>query len=152
MMLATIAWAIGEVMMCRSPALDRVARAIWTVGVALALLHVVMAFQFVYNWNHEAAVVATVQQAADRFGWGWRGGIYVNYVFLALWCADVCWWWMAPTSHASRSRWLETTRLVVFLFMFVNGAVVFASGVGRFVGVASVMLVLLGTQLARVRR
>jgi hypothetical protein len=152
MMLATIAWAIGEVTMRRSSALDRFARAIWTIGVALALLHVVMAFQFVYAWNHEAAVAATVQQAADRFGWGWRGGIYVNYVFLALWCADVCWWWMAPTSHGSRPRWLETTRLALFLFMFVNGAVVFASGVGRFVGVASVMLVLLGTQLARVRR
>lgn len=142
MIVATIAWATGEVMMRRSASRDRLARAIWTMGLALALLHVVVAFQFVYKWNHEAAISATVQQAADRFGQGWRGGIYVNYVFLLIWCADVCWWWIAPASHASRALGLEVARVAVFLFMFINGAVVFATGVGRLVGVAAVTVVL----------
>jgi hypothetical protein len=142
MIVATIAWATGEVMMRRSASHDRLARAIWTMGLALALLHVVVAFQFVYKWNHEAAISATVQQAADRFGQGWRGGIYVNYVFLLIWCADVCWWWIAPGSHASRALGLEVARVAVFLFMFINGAVVFATGVGRLVGAAAVTVVL----------
>jgi len=142
MILATIAWALGEAWMRRSARLDRRARAMWTIGVVLALIHVVLAFQFVYAWNHETAVAATAQQAADRFGWGWRGGIYVNYVFLTVWVADVYWWWMAPSSHASRSRRFEAARLAVFTFMFVNGAVVFASGIGRMVGVASVAVAL----------
>ncbi len=142
MLVATVAWAIGEVLMRRSLASDRTARAMWTLGVALALIHVVLAFQFVHAWSHEAATAATVRQAADLFGWGWRGGIYVNYAFLALWCADVWWWWIDQASHASRPRWVETTRRAVFLFMFFNGAVVFASGIGRFVGIASVTLVL----------
>jgi hypothetical protein len=102
----------------------------------------VLAFQLVYAWSHEAAVAATVRQAADRFGWGWRGGIYVNYVFLAVWFADVCWWWIAPASHVSRSRRLEDVRLALFAFMFVNGSVVFASGISRVVGVISVGLAL----------
>ncbi len=143
MILATVAWAAGEALMRRSAVSDRVARAIWTAGVALAFVHVVLAFELVYGWNHEAAVAATVQQAADRFGMGWRGGIYVNYVFLALWLGDVCWWWLAPASHASRSLRIETWRLVFFVFMFVNGAVIFASGIGRVVGIASVSIVLL---------
>jgi hypothetical protein len=143
MILATLAWALGEALMRRSARSDRWARAIWTVGIALALIHVVLAFQLVYAWNHEAAVAATVRQAADRFGWGWRGGIYVNYVFLALWLADVCWWWLAPAAHASRSARLETARLALFVFMFVNGAVVFASATGRVVGIASVTVVLI---------
>ena len=138
MLLATIAWAAGEVMMRRSARHDRFARTAWTIGIALALLHVVLAFHFVYAWNHEAAIAATVRQSVDRFGWGWRGGIYVNYLFLTLWLLDVCWWWLAPISHSSRARWLETTRLGIFVFMFVNGAIVFASGIGRLVGVASV--------------
>jgi hypothetical protein len=138
MLLATIAWAAGEALMRRSPALDRAARASWTVGIALALIHVFLAFQFVYAWDHEAAVAATVRQAADRFGWGWRGGIFVNYAFLGIWLADVCWWWAAPLSHASRSLRIEGARFAAFLFMFVNGAVVFASGAGRAVGIASV--------------
>ena len=150
MILATVAWAVGEALMRRSPMSDRLARAIWTMGIALALIHVVLAFQLVYAWNHEAAVAATVRQAADRFGWGWRGGIYVNYVFLTLWLADVCWWWVAPASHAARSLRIETARLALFTFMFLNGAVVFASGTGRLVGIASVAVVLIAS-LARRR-
>jgi hypothetical protein len=149
MILATAAWAVGEALMRRSPASDRLARSFWTMGIVLALIHVVLAFQFVYAWNHEAAVAATVRQAADRFGWGWRGGIYANYVFLALWLADVCWWWLAAASHASRSLRLETARLLLFAFMFLNGAVVFASGHGRLVGIASLTLVLLAAPARR---
>jgi hypothetical protein len=145
MIVATVAWAAGEALMRRSRGSDRLARAIWTVGSALALIHVVLAFHLVYAWNHEAAVAATVQQATDRFGSGWRGGIYVNYVFLALWLADVCWWWLAPASHASRSLRLEMARFAFFAFMFVNGAVVFAAGIGRVVGIASMSLVLLAS-------
>ena len=143
-MIATIAWALGEALMRRSAASDRFARAIWTIGIALALSHVAVAFQFVYAWNHETAVIATVKQAVDRFGWGWRGGIYVNYVFLTLWIGDVCWWWLAPRSHSTRSTRIEMTRFALFTFMFLNGAVVFASGLGRAVGIASVAIATFG--------
>jgi hypothetical protein len=143
MILSTVAWAVGETLMRRSAALDRLARATWTVGIALAVLHVVLAFHVVYSWNHEAAIVATTRQMIERFGWGWRGAIHVNYAFLALWTADVFWWWFSPRSHASRAMWLETARRVIFAIMFFNGAVVFATGVGRFVGMASLFLVLI---------
>jgi hypothetical protein len=143
MILATISWAAGEALMRRSPAADRLARAIWTLGIALALVHVLLAFQVVYAWDHEAAVAATARQAADRFGWGWRGGIYVNYVFMAIWLGDVYWWWAAPASHASRSPVIETARRALFVFMFLNGAVVFASGAGRLVGIVSLAVVML---------
>jgi hypothetical protein len=149
MIVATAAWAIGEALMRRSPAFDRLARLIWTIGIALALIHVGLAFQWVYAWNHEAAVAATVRQAADRFGWGWRGGIYANYVFLAVWLADVSWWWLAPGSHASRSLRIEMARLILFAFMFLNGAVVFASGNGRLVGIASLTIALLASPVSR---
>jgi hypothetical protein len=149
--LATVAWALGEALMRRSPAADRLARVIWTIGLALALIHVVLAFHLVYAWDHEAAVVSTVQQTADRVGRGWRGGIYVNYVFLALWAADACWWWVAPASHAARSFGVESTRVAFFVFMFFNAAVVFASGAGRLVGIAAVTIAVTGV-LARRQR
>ena len=59
MLLSTVAWAVGETLMRRSAALDRRGRALWTVGVALAFVHVLLAFQLVYAWDHEAAVAAT---------------------------------------------------------------------------------------------
>lgn len=142
MWLVTIAWAAGEVTMRRSPRRDRLGRACWTIGLALALLHVVLAFEYVHAWSHEAAIAATVRQSDERFGIGWRGGIYVNYVFLAIWLADVGWWWLAPASHRTRARWLERTRLAFFVFMFVNGAVIFAAWPGRLIGIAAVVIVL----------
>ena len=150
MIVATMAWGAGEALMGRSEESDRWARAIWTIGITLACVHVGLAFELVYGWNHEAAVAATVQQAADRFGWGWRGGIYVNYAFLALWLGDVCWWWLAPSSRAARPAGIETARIALFAFMFFNGAVIFASGIGRIVGVASVSLAILGFLTRRV--
>ena len=149
MILATLGWATGEALMRRSPQVDRWARAAWTGAIALALIHVGLAFHFVYGWNHEAAVAATARQAAERVGWGWRGGIYVNYLFLLFWLADVCWWWAARASHASRSPRIETARFVAFTFMFVNGAIVFASGAGRLAGIASVAAVLLTSPARR---
>ena len=151
MLLATVAWAFGEVLMRRSPASDRLARAVWTAGLALALIHVVLAFDVVYAWDHEAAVTATARQAADRFGWGWRGAIYVNYLFVALWCADVAAWWLAPASRAARSPRIELARIAIFVFMFFNGAVVFATPAGRLVGIAAVAAVLLGSPSIRRR-
>jgi hypothetical protein len=149
MIVATVAWALGEALMRRSQALDRAGRAAWTAGLVLALLHVALAFHFVYDWSHEAAVAATVQQTVDRFGWGWRGGIYINYLFVTLWLADVCWWWVAPRSHASRPMAFERARLALFAFMFLNGAVVFGAGIGRLVGIGSLVLVLVASPLRR---
>jgi hypothetical protein len=151
MIMATAAWAASEALTRRSLASDRAARTVSTIGLALALVHVALAFHIVYAWNHEAAVAATAQQAADRFGWGWRGSIYFNYVFLGIWIADVCWWWTAPRSHASRPAGFEAFRLAIFVFMFVNGAVIFASGVGRLVGVVSVGVVLAAALARRPR-
>jgi hypothetical protein len=151
MILATLAWAAGETFMRRSPQADRWARLAWTLAIVLAAVHVTLAFQYVYQWDHEAAVAATARQAADRFGWGWRGSIYVNYVFLSLWLADICWWWAAPASHASRSLRFEIARLATFVFMFVNGAIIFASGIGRLAGIVAVTAVLLASPARRAR-
>ena len=151
MVLATVAWTLGEVLMRRSAASDRLARTVWSIGVALACVHVILAFQFVYAWDHTAAVVATAHQTAELVGWAWRGGIYANYLFLTLWMADVCWWWANPASHVARSLRFETARLVFFTFMFFNGAVVFASAATRVIGILAVAGVLIGSPVLRRR-
>ena len=151
MILATLGWAAGEVLMRRSRRADRWARAAWTVAILLAGIHVGLAFHFVYGWDHDVAVAETARQAAERFGWGWRGSLYVNYAFLLWWLADVGWWWAVPASHLSRSIRFEILRLAAFLFMFVNGAVVFASGAGRLAGMTAIAAVLLASPASRPR-
>lgn len=143
MWLATVAWATGEIGMRRSRAAEGGARLAWTIGAGLALVHAGLAFHSVHGWSHSAAALETMQQAEERFGVGWSGGIYVNYVFLAIWACDTCWWWLAARSRAARPFGLEVARFAFFVFMFVNGAVLFASGLGLIVGVACVGAVLL---------
>jgi hypothetical protein len=147
--LATIGWAASEALMRRSRAVDLAARACATAGLGFALAHVALAFAVVYAWDHAAAVAGTAQQTAAVVGWGWRGGIYVNYAFLVLWLGDVVWWWIAPAAHAARSRRAEGVRFLVFAFMFVNAAVVFAPLPGRLIGIAAVTLAIVAAPTRR---
>ena len=81
------------------------------------------------------------RQTAAVTGIAWGGGIFVNYLFLAVWLADAIWWWIAPVAYIHRSARVERTRLALFVFMFANGAILFASHAARAVGVPSVAAV-----------
>lgn len=151
MLLSTAAWAVAEVLVLRGGSHQRAARAWWTCGITLALVHVALAFHVVYSWDHDAAVVDTARQTAELTGVAWRGGLFVNYAFLMIWLADASWWWIDAVSRASRPRAIESLRLALFVFMFANGAILFASGIGRIVGTLSVGAVVVAWIAARRR-
>jgi len=141
MLMATIMWAWVEVLKFRRPGQVEPARRLWTVALALALVHAALAFDVHYRWSHEAASVDTARRTAAVTGMAWGGGIFVNYLFLVLWFLDALWWWIAPAAYVRRPVRLERARLALFLLMFVNGAVVFASNIARGVGIPSVAAV-----------
>jgi hypothetical protein len=143
MLMATILWACAEVLKVRRPLQSEPARSLWTAGLALAMGHAILAFAVAYGWSHQAAVRDTARQTAAVTGLAWGGGLFVNYVFLALWSGDAAWWWMAPAAYLRRRVRLEQGRVLIFLFMFVNGAIVFAGSTARIVGVAAVAAVCL---------
>ena len=60
----------------------------FTLGLLLALVHTVLAFDIVHNWIHDDAVLSTAQQTEAVFGVSVGWGVYVNYVFYATWLAD----------------------------------------------------------------
>jgi hypothetical protein len=134
---ATVAWAAAEWWRAapRSAARARVA---WTVGAALMLVHSVAAFALLYGGSHRTAVDATARQTAAVTGVATGAGIYVNYAFLAIWLADVLWCWAAPAAYATRSPVVSVSLRVFFLFMFLNGAVIFADGLMRVLGAVAV--------------
>ena len=128
-------------------AADRWARAVWTGAIALALIHVA--------WPSTSSTDGIMRRPSRQppgkrraRGWGWRGGIYVNYLFLLFWLADACWCGPLPQRTLTLAP-AGDARLAAFLFMFVNGAIVFASGAGRFAGIASVTTVLLASPTRR---
>ena len=118
------------------------------LGCALYLLHVVAAFTFHHGWSHQAAYASTAEQTAALIGQAWGGGLYLNYAFTALWIGETVCWWASPHAYGTRSRTATLTVRAVFLFMIVNGAVVFVDGPMRWVG-AGIVAVLLATWMSR---
>jgi hypothetical protein len=105
-------------------------------GALLCVFHIVLAFGYRHGWSHEAAVRETARQTASVYGLDWGGGVYVNYVFVAVWLTELTWWRARDVQYARRSppvKWV--TRAFYFTILF-NAAVVFATTSGRLAGVA----------------
>ena len=71
----------------------RLAKAVWTIGFLMLLVHVAAAFHFIHHWSHTTAWVRTAEQTEHRLGWYWGGGIWFNYLFLVIWGIDVLLLW-----------------------------------------------------------
>jgi len=134
-----VAWAITE---WRRAAAPRAARLAFTLGFVALLLHSLVALHFRYGWSHAVALADTARQTERAIGRAVGAGLYVNYAFLVLWAVEVVWWWRAPGRYRARPRALGWSVRLFFLFMFANGAILFASGPVRFLGVAAVLVVL----------
>lgn len=107
----------------------------WTLGAALCVLHMGIAFGARHGWSHSAAVAETARQTAEVYGVAWEGGIYVNYLFASLWLAEAWWWRADPDGYSSRSRWLTWLLRGFYFLILVNATFVFASPAGRVAGV-----------------
>jgi hypothetical protein len=99
----------------------RWARPAFITGALLAIVHAAVAVGSRYGWDHERAVIATAAQSAQIYGVAWRGSIYVNYLFLALWLF-LAWSWR---------HWVWRAFV---LTMIINGAFVFARPAWRPLG------------------
>jgi hypothetical protein len=117
------------------------ARALWTLAAVLCLVHAAAAFHWRHHWSHAAAYEDTAAQTAALTGLEWGGGLWINYLFLVLWIADAGWWWWSPRSYRSSGSLLTSVVTGFFLFMFLNGAVIFADGMMQILGIAAVLVV-----------
>ena len=55
------------------------------------------------------------------------------------WCGwRTAWWWLSPASHETRTTGVSAAIHGFLFFMFVNGAVVFADGWMRVIGIIAV--------------
>ena len=114
------------------------ARPVWLLGAAAYLAHVAAAFATHHGWSHAAAHAYTAARTEALLGLAWGGGLWANYAFTVLWAGEALWWRMRPGSYARRPRaWMTAVR-GAFIFMIMNGAVVFVGGPGRWLGLAVV--------------
>ncbi len=131
-------WTVRASALCYVAALAGVhTRAMWTAGCALFLAHAAAAFHFHHHWSHAAAEAETARQTQALFGVATGSGLWFNYAFALVWLIDAIWWWSAPARYAARPRWLHAAVHGFMAFMFFNGAVVFAAGPTRWLGLAA---------------
>ena len=112
-------------------------RLLWTAGLLFYLAHVVSAFHWTHGFSHERAALETARQTEELFGVRSSFGLWLNYLFTAVWSADGIWWWWNEASYLGRARGMTMLLHAFLAFMFFNGAVVFAEGFPRWVGVAA---------------
>jgi len=120
----------------------RWARHAWTLGAALTTAHMLLALGLRHGWSQAAARADIAQKTAAVFGWAWEGGLVVNYAFGALLWAEAAWWHLDPAGLERRPRALTALVRGFILLIAVNGAIVFASPLGRVAGVPLVAALL----------
>jgi hypothetical protein len=104
----------------------------------LTIVHAVAVFHYIHHWSQEEALAHTARQTAALVGLDWGGGLYVNYAFISLWAGDAALWWRDRSSYEARSVASRDILLAIFVFMFVNGGIVFAHGPARVIGLIAV--------------
>jgi hypothetical protein len=139
--LSIVAWAVSEWTRCGRAHDSARGRTAFTLGLLALASHSLLAFHLRYYWSQAVALADTARQTQAVTGRAVAAGLFVNYGFLALWTAEVVWWWRAPAAYRSRAAALDLSVRAFFLFMFVNGAVVFASGPVRLVGLVATLSV-----------
>lgn len=150
--VAITAWTIRAALVCYAVVLlwyasrrnvrlsPTAARLIWTCGLVLYLAHVAAAFHFYHDWSHTAALAHTADETERVVGWRFGGGLYFNYLFTALWCGDVLWWWLRPAIYQSRPIRVSAALHGFMAFIVVNAAIVFKNGPTRWISLGVVVV------------
>ncbi|MCA1563668.1 MAG: hypothetical protein LC804_26605 [Acidobacteria bacterium] len=153
--IAVVMYAASEGALRRagqSPRAEPMARWFWTCGCVAYLVHVLAAFHAFFDWSHARAYADTARQTQQMIGVPYGAGIYFNYVFTALWLSETVWWWSAPAQFRRRPRAVGIIIRGFFLFIVFNGAIVFATGGSRWLGISIAAVWALGWALSRATR
>ena len=114
-------------------------RPVWILGSICYVCHVISAFSLHHHWSHSAAYVYTATTTYNFLGIDSGLGLWVNYVFTAIWIGEGL---LPDRWGLTVNRRLNRVVRSVFLFMIINGAVVFVAGPQRWFGLLLVAALL----------
>jgi hypothetical protein len=136
-LLAVLGYFIGAGLRFTGKASARAAaKWAWIFGAGLCGVHILLAFHFYHHWSQSAAIAETARQTQAMTGINWGGGVYLNYLFAAVWLTDAAWWLFADSSFEHRPRWLGVAVQAWLAFIVFNSTVVFGSAAARWFGIA----------------
>jgi hypothetical protein len=119
----------------------RLALVAYADGLIAFIAHVILAFGVFYDWSHSIAWSETARQTEAMTGTASGHGLYLNYLFGVVWLIDACYWWRRGEPLHRRSSAGAVVLHGFFLFMIVNGGIVFATGAVRWFSGALLMAI-----------
>lgn len=131
--LSLIAFAVGELAKSRRYA---GAWSISATGAILLAVHIVLAMAVRHGWSLTSALETTARQTSQMFGINSGGGVYVNYLFAAVWIGELFVWRRWPEGYAARPGWIRWPLRAFYFVIIVSAAVIFAMGWRRWLGAA----------------
>lgn len=135
-MIGFVAGEVGKTRQWRMGIAPRWAWPMWCAGAIACVAHILIAMAYHHGWSHQAAVLETARQTASVYGLAWGGGVYVNYMFVGVWLAEVAWWRLDSSRYARQPRWMRWAVRAFYFVIVCNAAVIFVAPERRFAGVA----------------
>jgi hypothetical protein len=127
------------------------ARWFWTAACVILWTHVACAFQFQHHWSHAAAYAHTARQTAEFVGLDWGGGLYFNYLLMAVWTGDALWWWIGPQTYCDRPAIIGRLVGGFVAFIAFDATVVFGAGPLRWLALGVILVLGLRAMRRRTR-
>jgi hypothetical protein len=140
--IALALFTVGEVVRARRPRGLGVPWYASALGLTMSIVHTLLAFEVVHGWSHDDAVLNTAMQTERVFSAAVGWGVYVNYLFFAVWLVDLA-WWRRDGGIEPRSRAVVIGLQAFYLVIILNAAVVFAVGARRALGAVLVLILAL---------
>jgi len=143
--VALLAMVVTFAMQLRGLAeLSNVVRGTWLVGATAAFGHSALALLSFHDGSHAAAFEATAQQTEELLGVAVGVGLYVNYIFVAVWLVDALLRCFRADLYRLLPYWYRVAMYSFLIFIAFNGTVVFKDGWLRLLGliVTAVLLVM----------
>ncbi|GAA4462285.1 hypothetical protein [Novipirellula rosea] len=135
--LALIGWFVGSFARGRGVKdsggmRDAVYGYAWLLGSLMIALHILASYGLAHNWSHAAAIEATADESERvtgiRAGWG----VYVNFVFAAVWMG------YSAAMITRKRRWPAVDQAVFWFTAAIvfSATIVFEAGAVRWLSVA----------------
>lgn len=122
--------------------LDSAVRGIWLLGAVCSFLHSLGALLYLHDGSHDKAFESTAKQTEDLLGVAVGVGLYVNYLFVAVWSTDAVLRCVAARWYTSVGRWYHVVVYGFLGFIAINGTIVFKGGWVREIGILAVLILL----------
>ncbi len=113
---------------------------LWGCGLLAYLAHVALAFHYVHGWSHHDAWQHTADETARVTSIRRGDGLWVNYLFTAIWLGDLGRLAWAHFRRRPTSRRFDLAIFFLFTFMIFNATVVFGSAFYRILAIPAAAL------------